>query len=403
MSAHEFGIIGITETWLKVNSPTTLVNKNNYTFIEKHRSDIINKDGGGGVGMYIKDNIQFILRENFSIMEEYIETIFIEIPIQKGRNKIVGTIYRPPDSDNKQFIEALSRILDTIQKENKTAYLMGDFNIDLQQQKCCHTKDFINLLNTYFYYPTITKPTRITESTATVIDNIFCNNINRNISKTHVGIFVTDISDHLPIFLLEKQQTYQKQFEQEKFKCRDYCQVNIETFKRSMSEVDWSIVTDIQSCEHAYNKFHDICTTIFEQSFPMKESKKYKHNPTKPWLTSGLIAACHTKHQLYLTFIKCQTNYNEIQFKKYRNKLDQIIKTAKKTYYHKKFEQSKNDIKETWKTIKSLLNKTNTAQQTQFLHKNKVITDKFEIANGFNDYFVNIGPELSTKIQSTSK
>ena len=43
------------------------------------------------------------------------------------------------------------------------------------------------------FYPLINKPTRITDSSATLIDNIFTNVHN---TETKSGIWITDISDH---------------------------------------------------------------------------------------------------------------------------------------------------------------------------------------------------------------
>ena len=48
-------------------------------------------------------------------------------------------------------------------------------------------------------YPLIDKPTRVTESSATLIDNIFTNELRHNLT---CGILFNDISDHLPIFAL---------------------------------------------------------------------------------------------------------------------------------------------------------------------------------------------------------
>jgi endonuclease/exonuclease/phosphatase family metal-dependent hydrolase len=86
-----------------------------------------------------------------------------------------------------------------IDKENKICYLMGDFNIDLlKSESCDYANRFIEQLFTSSFVPLITKPTRITEHTATIIDNIFTNNIEK-VENSINGIIFTDISDHLPI------------------------------------------------------------------------------------------------------------------------------------------------------------------------------------------------------------
>jgi hypothetical protein len=60
----------------------------------------------------------------------------------------------------------------------KTVLLAGDYNLDLLKY-CNHgpTEDFLNNLLAYSYAPTITLPTRISDTSATLIDNIFINNI----------------------------------------------------------------------------------------------------------------------------------------------------------------------------------------------------------------------------------
>ena len=76
---------------------------------------------------------------------------------------------------------------------------MGDFNIDLlKSESCDYTKRFLEQLYASSYIPLILQPTRITQHTATLIDNIFTNDIKIIESSTN-GIIYSDISDHLPV------------------------------------------------------------------------------------------------------------------------------------------------------------------------------------------------------------
>ena len=86
---------------------------------------------------------------------------------------------------------------------------MGDFNIDLLKYNYCNfSTEFFNQFSSSGYRPLISKPIRITKSTATLIDNIFTNNL----SKTeHLnGILLNDISYHFPIFTTTEQFELQK-------------------------------------------------------------------------------------------------------------------------------------------------------------------------------------------------
>ena len=92
------------------------------------------------------------------------------------------------------------------------------------------------------------------------------------------------------------------------------------------------------------------------------------------------------------------------QYTKYKNKLNHIIKLAKKIYYAEQFIKHKQNPKMMWKTLNELLNKPtkNTKLSKTFVESNslKLIEDPHKIANKFNDYFINIGPNLAKKINS---
>ena len=75
--------------------------------------------------------------------------------------------------------------MSVLQKENKLVYLMGDYNVNLLNvDKHIPSSDFLETLYSYSYLPLINKPTRINKNTATLIDNIFCNGIEK------FGLFV---------------------------------------------------------------------------------------------------------------------------------------------------------------------------------------------------------------------
>ena len=77
---------------------------------------------------------------------------------------------------------------------------MGDFNIDLLQYEThSPTEQYVNMLFSNAFYPIITKPTRITSHSATLIDHIYTNSSNPDLTA---GILTLDITDHLPVFCL---------------------------------------------------------------------------------------------------------------------------------------------------------------------------------------------------------
>ena len=126
----EFDIIGITETWINENNYDLFSLPNYHEPYQKYRT---NKKGGG-VLLYARDSIQYKIRPDLHMEQDFIENIFIEIESQclnTTKNVIIGLIYRVPDSNIDLFNKELSDILQKITKENKFIYLMGDYNLDL--------------------------------------------------------------------------------------------------------------------------------------------------------------------------------------------------------------------------------------------------------------------------------
>ena len=106
---------------------------------------------------------------------------------------------RPPNTNITQFIDYIIQLLDSIKKENKIVYLIGEFNLNLLNAESHHlTSEFLETLYSYSFMPFINKPTRVQKNTASLIDNILSNSYDNPDSLS--GILYTDVSDHFPIF-----------------------------------------------------------------------------------------------------------------------------------------------------------------------------------------------------------
>ena len=98
-------------------------------------------------------------------------------------------------------MQKIIEIQSIIKEENKTAYLMGNFNIDLLKVNLhAKTNEFVNDVISQGFLPKITRPTRITPHSATLIDHIYSND-NRPTSQIDIsGIIITDLADHFGTF-----------------------------------------------------------------------------------------------------------------------------------------------------------------------------------------------------------
>ena len=76
------------------------------------------------------------------------ESIFVEITSHNGKNLVIGTIYRPntyPKADLDIFTHTINELMESLAKENKEIYIMGDMNIDLlKYNEHAKTDEYLN-------------------------------------------------------------------------------------------------------------------------------------------------------------------------------------------------------------------------------------------------------------------
>ena len=122
----------------------------------------------------------------------------VQISNTYKQDSIVLVVYRLPGQDINNFVDNIIPIIKTLSNTKKTCYIFGDLNIDLlNYDNHTATQLCLDAFISFSFRPLINIPTRITESTSTLIDNIFTNNF----KDAHIsGIFYTDISDHFPVF-----------------------------------------------------------------------------------------------------------------------------------------------------------------------------------------------------------
>ena len=118
-------------------------------------------------------------------------------------------------------------------------------------------------------HPLITRPTRNTAHTATLIDNIFTNNLDEHAFN---GLLFTDISDHIPIFSVTSIQ-------HSDLKCsvptvlRDKSKANMSKFKDNLSNFAWTSLNGYNDPSRAYDTFLDKFMNTYNSSFPLKPAK----------------------------------------------------------------------------------------------------------------------------------
>ena len=164
----------------------------------------------GGVMIYVKNNLNYKhVMENIELPNS--ETIWIELESRCDLglpNIIIGVVYRHPKPNKISNIDAFQRSLTSFFQynigEEKAVYILGDINIDLLDHSHKFIKYCENLADHKFKL-LITKPTRVKNQAATLIDHIYA----RDIETAESGIIEFDnensssslrVFDHFPIY-----------------------------------------------------------------------------------------------------------------------------------------------------------------------------------------------------------
>jgi len=181
---------------------------------------------------------------------------------------------------------------------------------------------------------------------------------------------------------------------------------NVNNLKQKLSKVNWHDELDNNDANDCYNKFVSIFTKIYDECIPMRKYKcTNKTEPRFPWITRGLLKSINTKNKLYKRYIQKPCEERLSIFKNYRNKLNSLIRKSKREYYERKFESVKYNMRKTWKTINSVIgrNKKNNIQAQFTSAHGHNISNPQEIADEFNNFFVNVGPNLASTIKTDGK
>ncbi|XP_071959489.1 uncharacterized protein [Antedon mediterranea] len=365
-----------------------------YRFIYKNRHN----KRGGGIGLYLPDNAYYAIREDLSAMMDQSESLFVEVEHQ-NKNIVYGVIYRPPDKCSKKFNEQLGTVMDIINSENKDSYLVGDYNIDLANHTESNVQMHTDTLFSHSFIPIINKPTRVTANTASIINNILTNS--QQYHQIESGIIYTDISDHYPIFCINKSvKTPTKHVHKYKLQ-RSYSRRNQELFRTELERQDWENVISSCYANESYVNFHNTLNRLIDKCFPLKNIHVRANINKSPWITEGIAISIRKKEKLYSLYRKNPTLYRKSKYTNYRNKLTKLIRLRKTNYLNEEFEKNKNNSKKTWRNINNLLGKNyNSGKPSKMFLNTNYYNNEQDQAEAMNSYFINIGKNIATDIKN---
>ena len=125
---------------------------------------------------------------------------------------------------------------------------------------------------------------------------------------------------------------------------------------------------------------------------------KYVRASKSPWITPELKNLMYRRDRLKIKALRTGDPSDWNNFKRLRNEVNNAIKNVKKSYYYKTFEVYNGNSRKTWETINEVTRRKSDKAEINELELNGTrITNS--TAEGFNNFFAEIGPELSRDIE----
>ena len=202
-------VICIQESWGHEEIDIRYFSLPNYTLINANRRLSLH----GGLITYIHDDFAFKELNDMipiSSTSTLFESLFVEIWKKNSHYQkyIIGNIYRLPvyvADDLNVIINEFTDLLIVLRARSKSVFLCGDYNIDLLKINANDNFNMFyeNVISSSFI-PSITLPTRICDTTGTLIDNIYTNSVDKICTS---GILIRPISDHQMYFCMINSNT----------------------------------------------------------------------------------------------------------------------------------------------------------------------------------------------------
>ena len=301
---------------------------------------IIRKDrtrNGGGVAMYVKENLNFKVRHDL-ILE--VESISIQLDINYVKPIIISTLYRPPDSLAELF-EPIESLFSAIDQENKECIVSGDFNCDLLKPDQSNQKHIKRIYKTYGFKQFIDKPTRTTSESKTLIDHI---SSNRPECVSRSDVIPCGISDHDIVFLIRSMRISKFKKEPKIMtvgKCKNYDET---MFLADLSKIQFD---EIKNITDDPNEMWTIWKTWFlnvlNRHAPISDITIKGNN--LPYITVEVRQMIRQRDYLRKKANKTGSDILRQAFQQIRNKVTYTIRKLRAEYYSKTLKKMKGTLK----------------------------------------------------------
>lgn len=334
----------------------------------------------GGTVIYVKGSLKYNQISSDSIEYNY-WALWIAVQVQK-EVLLVAAIYRSPNQGCTELLKYLEEKLADFFNNQKTV-ILGDLNIDLLKDYS-DAKKLSRILEAEGAKQIVTKPTRITNVSSTLIDHIITNDFNAQ----EVPRDFPAITDHEIIGITFR---YRDVLDRDKvFYKRNFNDSSVARLIQELAGASWNYTsTDVNI---VFLDFVNIIEKAVATVAPKQKcwTKKY------PWITKSVKQAQCERDRIYKKFCLTRNNEDWKNYQSLRNRVISLIRNEKVKYFDQNIDRCKGDSKKMWTTLKELIGNKN-----QSIDYSEIDFGSYDgtIEENFNNFYSDSLKEISDGIE----
>lgn len=303
---------------------------------------------------YIRDNLKAKEVTDLSATsEDGFQQLWVRIQHIKLKSFMLCVVYRPPDCEITCLEQYLKpSIIEALLYSKDIIIIMGDLNCDLLSNKpeSEALKELCTMLN---LSQIVTKPTRVTKESASLLDVILTTNPHQVISST---VLENTISDHFTVTaLIRLKAPKPKPFQ---IRSRSYKMYNPQTFSDDILKVSWNNLENITDIDTDLEQFSNAFMSVLKLHAPVK-LMSFKHC-TSPFISPEIKDQMKVRDAFLRKARKTRCPIDWALYKEVRTEIKRIITEAEKLSVDNEIMQNKKKSHAIWKTLRRYeSNKTN--------------------------------------------
>lgn len=393
LKKEEPQILCLTEHWQLLDTINHIKIKSYKLITHFSRSSKIH----GGTAIYVSEKIEDKNIKEIKKGPKNQELDFEWAGIRITENKEITqifSIYRSPNGNFSNFLDLFNNLLEKNKADINKTVIGGDLNVDHLTNNEKH-KQLKDLLDSYELKNTIITATREKAGLDYFITNI---------EKTEAGVLINHASDHHATYL--KCNTNTIKHKKSRKKLITYRNLKDENNHMKMQELlnntEWdTILNTSENINTKCNKLMEQIMNIYNTAYPKTQKNITPHDKRKEWVTPEIIEKGNRLKKMHYNL---QMNNTEDKRKEY-NELKKVyrkdIAKQKEIYIENKINKrdNKHRNKAMWDCFNEITGKTKYKEDIEIHINNHTIKDNKELAEIFNDFFID---SVEEKIKNIS-